>query len=85
MRTQSPDTSPAIEQIQIELLRKTSPARRLELALSLSQSALELAREGIRKANPNASEEEVGLIFVEVTYGKELADRVRNYLARRRE
>lgn len=84
MRTQSPDTSPAIEQIQIEALRKMRPARRFELALSLSQTAIELAREGIRKANPNASEEEVGLIFVEVTYGKDLADRVRNYLARRR-
>ena len=84
MKTQSPDTHPTIEQIQIELLRKIGPARRLELALSLSQSALELAREGIRKANPNASEEEIGLIFVEVTYGKELADRVRNYLARKR-
>jgi hypothetical protein len=85
MKTQSRDTHPAIEQIQIELLRKTSPARRLELALSLSQSAIELTREGIRKANPDASKEEIGLIFVEVTYGKELADRVRNYLARRRE
>ena len=85
MRTQSRDTHPTIEQIQIELLRKTSPARRLELALSLSQSAIELTREGIRKANPNASEEEVGLIFVEVTYGKELADKVQNYLARRRQ
>jgi hypothetical protein len=85
MRTQSSDTSPAIEHIQIELLRKINPARRLELGLSLSQSALELAREGIRKVNPNASEEEIGLIFVEVTYGKELAGRVRNYLARRRQ
>ena len=85
MKTQSRDTHPAIEQIQIELLRKTSPARRLELALSLSQSALELTREGIRTANPDASDEEIGLIFVEVTYGKELADRVRNYLDRRRQ
>ena len=83
MRTQARDTNPAIEKIQIELLRKTTDVQRLELALSLSQAALELAREGIRRANPGASKEELGLIFVELNYGKELADRVRSYLAKR--
>ena len=84
MRTQSRDTNPAIEKVQIELLRKASVARRLELAFSLSQAALELAREGIRMANPGVSKENLDLIFVELNYGKELADRVRSYLAGRR-
>jgi len=41
---------------------------------------LELAREGIRQANPGASEKELKLIFIEVNYGKELANRVQAYL-----
>ncbi len=80
MRTQSRDTHPEVERVQIELLRKASVARRLELGFALSQEALELAQEGIRRANPNASEEEIRLIFVEVNYGKKLANRVRAYL-----
>ena len=81
MRTQSRDTHLEAERVQIELLRKATITRRLELAFSLSQDALHLAREGIRRAHPEASEEEIGLIFVEINYGKELADRVRFYLA----
>jgi hypothetical protein len=80
MRTQSRDTHPEVERVQIELLRKAGVARRLELGLALSQEAFELSWEGIRRANPNASEEELRLIFIEVNYGKELASRVRAYL-----
>ena len=83
MRAQSRDTHLEAERVQIELLRKATITRRLELGFSLSQDALQLAREGIRRVHPEASEEEVGLIFVEMNYGKELADRVRSYLARR--
>ena len=83
MRTQSRDTHPEVERVQIELLRKATVTRRLELGFSLSQDALQLAREAIRRAHPEASEEEIGLTFVEINYGKELADRVRSYLARR--
>jgi hypothetical protein len=80
MRTQSRDTHPEVERVQVELLRKAGVARRLELGLALSQKALELALGGIRRANPNASEEEIRLIFIEVNYGKELASRVRAYI-----
>lgn len=80
MFTQSRDTHPEAERVQIELLSKASTERRLELGLSLSQTALRIARQAIAQANPLASEEEQKLLFVEVTYGKELADRVRTYL-----
>lgn len=85
MRTQSRDTHPKIEQVQIELLRRAGVSRRLELGLSFSQEALELAQEGIRRANPIASDRESRLIFVEVNYGKELANRVRAYLDMRQQ
>ena len=84
MRTQSEDTNPEVERLQIELLRKAGMARRLQLGLELSGEALEMAQRGIRRANPDASELEVKLIFVEVTYGKDLADRVRAYLQKRK-
>ena len=85
MRTQSPDTHPEAERVQIEVLRKAGIARRMSITRSLSRSAIQLSRQGIRKANPNASEEEISLIFIEVTYGKDLADRVRAYLGKRRQ
>jgi hypothetical protein len=83
MLTQSRDIRPEAEHVQIELLSKASTERRLELGLSLSQTALRIARLAIAQANPQASEEERKLLFVEVAYSKELADRVRAYLAKR--
>jgi hypothetical protein len=85
MRTQSRDTSPEAERVQIELLRKATVAQRVSLAFSLTESALKQVQRAIRKAHPNASEEELRLIFVEVHYGKELADRLRAYLGRKKQ
>ena len=83
MRTQSEDTSPEIERVQIELLRKAGKTRRLQLGLELSGEALEMAQRAIKRSHPELSELEAKLLFVEVTYGKELADRVRPHLAKR--
>jgi len=83
MRTLSADTSPEAERVQIELLRQAGPARRFALARSLSQTTMQLARGAIRRRYPEASEEEVGLIFVALHYGPELAEQVRTHLARR--
>lgn len=83
MKTQSEDTSPEIERVQIELLRKAGKTRRLQLGLELSGEALEMAQRAIKRAHPELSELEAKLLFVEVTYGKELADRVRPHLAKR--
>jgi hypothetical protein len=83
MFTQSRDTHPEAERVQIELLRKATPRRRLELGLLLSQDAMAIVRRAIARANPQASEEQQKLLFVEITYGKDLADRVGAYLAGR--
>lgn len=77
MRTQSMDTSPEAERVQIELIRKASPAKLFGLVRSLSQSVILASRENIRQLHPNARKEELDLIFVELYYGKELANRVR--------
>lgn len=80
MRTQSTDTHPKAEAVQIELLRKASPSKRFALMRRLSEQTISLAKRAIRRANPDASEQELNLIFVEIHYGRELAQRLRAYL-----
>jgi hypothetical protein len=84
MRTQSEDTSPEMERIQIELIRKASPARLFGLVRSMSQTMIQASRRNIRKLYPDASEEEITLIFVELYYGKEVANLVRFQIEKRR-
>jgi hypothetical protein len=43
------DTDPEAARVQMDLLRRASPARRLRLALSLSESVLSLSRAGIAR------------------------------------
>ena len=85
MRTQSMDTSPEAERVQIELIRKAPPAKRFGLARSLSQSLIQASRQTIRRLHPELSQEELDLLFIELYYGKDLADRVRADLKRRKE
>ncbi len=69
--------------MRISLLRKAGFTRRAARMLSLSRSVALLAIGAIRRANPEWSESEVRLRFVELHYGKELANRLREYLCRR--
>lgn len=74
------DTEPGAERVQLELLRRATVERRLRLALSLSSSVVALAREGLRRRMPGAPEAEIGLRFVELHYGSEVAAEVRRHL-----
>jgi hypothetical protein len=67
------DTDPETAAIQLEMLRRAGPERRLSLALSLSRSVIELARAGLRQRRPGARPEEIGLRFAELHYGSALA------------
>ena len=84
MRALLADTDPDADRVQIELLRRASVARRAQMALSLSAQVISLARAAIRRAMPDATEEEIGLRFVELNYGPVLAAEMRRYLAARR-
>jgi uncharacterized membrane protein YheB (UPF0754 family) len=75
------DTSPEILRMQAELLSRLTDEQRLMKALNHSQFVRDLARRAIAKANPHLSEEEQRLLFIEVSYGRELAEQVRNHLA----
>jgi hypothetical protein len=83
MSSQSEDTHPDAEKVQLELLRKASVSKRLTLAFSLSQTVIDLAKRGIRRRYPHEGEQEILLHFVSVHYGAELASRLSNDLSRR--
>ena len=85
MRTQSMDTSPEAERVQIELIRKAPLTKRIALMEAWSQFLVEANKQSIRQKHQDASEEEIGLIFVEIHYGKKLADGLRIALVRRKQ
>lgn len=81
--TQSTDTHPKAEEMQVWLLRQATVAKRLAVMRSLSRTTIQLSRRAIRRANPTYSQLEVKLAFVAYHYGEELADRLRQYLEQR--
>jgi len=84
MRTQSMDTSPEAERVQIELMRKASPARLFGMVRSMSQTMIQASRETLRQLHPDLTPEELNLLFIELYYGKDLAQQVRMYLEKRK-
>jgi hypothetical protein len=66
---------------QIELLRRASPRRRSAMMLAMTTTAIKRSRHAIQRLHPDWSELEVNLFWAEIHYGKDLADKVRAYLA----
>lgn len=80
MISQSPDTAPQVERVQIELIRKSSVCKRVSKVRSLSQTTMYLSRRAIQRTNPFLSEREVDLAFVANHYGEKLAECLRLYM-----
>jgi hypothetical protein len=76
MRTQSADTHPDAERVQIELLRQAAIARRVGLVRSLSQTTMWLAWRAIQRAHPGASDAQVACTFASLHYGQTVGDRL---------
>ena len=83
MATQSIDTHPKAEEVQISLLRKAPVAKRLAVMRSLTQTTIQLSRRAIQRANPTFSDTDIDLAFVAYHYGQDLAQRLSQYLERR--
>jgi hypothetical protein len=83
VRAQSKDTDLQAEMTQVDLPRNATPARRASIALSLSETAIGLARRAIRLQNADFSERDLLLRFVAIHYGPELAESVDRELRRR--
>ncbi len=79
------DTSKEAERVQIELLQKAGFQRRLELTCLLSQNAKKMAMDGIARANPTWTKRQIEIKFIEVHYGKDLAQKFSDYLDGKRD
>jgi hypothetical protein len=77
--TDTTDTSPEALAVQLECLRRMSPHERLEKVFAWSGGLREMAFAAIRRRHPEFDEVDVRLQFIDLTYGRELADDVRRY------
>jgi len=73
------DTSVEAEQKQIELLREKTPAERFMLAAQLSQDVIQASKRAIARVHPEFTPRQVEHLFIELHYGRELADAVRKH------
>ena len=73
------DTSPAAAVAQLELLRRMGPGGRLRAGLRFSRSMIALSRAGLRERNPGLDERALRLLWIEQTYGPELARKVKRH------
>ena len=82
MKTQSIDTHPQIEKIQISLLKKQSTAKKFAQVCSLSETTIHLSKRALARNNQDIDDKELNLLFISYQYGNELADRVNEFLNR---
>ena len=80
MISQSPDTAPKAEKVQIDLIRQADVSRRISKVRSLSQTIIYLSRRSIQRTNPFLSEREVNIASVANQYGEKLAEQLRLYM-----
>lgn len=73
------DTSPEALAVQLECLRKMTPKQRIRQSCAMSRRVRQMAFEAIRRRHPDFTEEEVQLLFIELTYGRALASEVRRW------
>lgn len=73
------DTSIDIDRVQLDLLRQKSPHERAMIAVRLTDEVRLASRRAIARANPEFTPRQIEYCFIELHYGRELADAVRNY------
>jgi Rv0078B-related antitoxin len=67
------DTHPEAHRVQMDAFRAMTPARRLELALEMSDDIRSLTREGIARRHPEFSHEQISRALITLLLGKALA------------
>lgn len=71
------DTSLDALAVQIDGLRRMTPKQRIGKVCAMSNRVRKMAFDAIRRRHPKRTDNEVRLLFIELTYGKQLADDVR--------
>lgn len=78
----STDTLPESEAVLTQLIMRQKPVERLAGAIAASNRVAQQCKDAIVRANPGIDSQEVGLRFIELNYGLELANAVRDFLAK---
>ena len=78
------DTSDEALAVQLECIRRMTPQERLRKACALSSQVRKMALDAIRRLEPGLAEEGVQLRFIELAYGRRLAEEVAKWKAERR-
>ena len=72
MRIRPLDTSEEADKVQIDVYRRMTPERRLQLAVESSQTSLKLLEAGVRFRHPDYSDDVVRLAVIRLKLGDEL-------------
>jgi len=80
METQSRDTNIKTEKKLISLLQKEKRTEKFSKVCSLSETAINLSKRAIKRANKSLNEKQINMLFIEYNYSKDLADKVKKYL-----
>lgn len=83
-KNENGDTHHEAESILTELVLHQDPSRRLAAAVAANNRVAQQCKDAILRANPGISLQDVGRRFIELNYGQELANDVRNLLAENR-
>jgi hypothetical protein len=70
------DTTPEAREVQLELYRRMSPARKIELIFDAYRTGRLLAMAGIRMLNPTATEKQIWHIWAKRHLGEDLYNKV---------
>ena len=81
---QNVDTRSEADVVLTQLIRNQDPSRRLVGAVAASNRVAQQCKAAILRANPGISTHEVNLRFIDLNYGLELANNVRNFMAENR-
>lgn len=73
------DTSIDVEEAQLQLLRSMTPSERSALAASMSSEVIRASKRAIARLNPDFTTRQIEHCFIELHYGRELADGMREY------
>jgi len=73
------ESNSVIPYISIELARALTPSQRSELGAFLSTEAMRISKRTIAALNPEYTKREISHKFIEIHYGKELADGMREW------
>ena len=75
------DTTPDAERVQLELVRRMTGSERADMAITLTNEVIRQSKVAIRHRFPELSEADLKLKFIELHYGRELAEAVRQVQA----